>query len=58
MNSVFWWVVLPLLLTSTIYLILSGGYLIIQQRPGMALAFVGYVIANVGLIWDAIAFKT
>lgn len=25
-----------------------------SARPGMSLAFVGYVVANAGLIWDAI----
>ena len=46
------WVVLMLAATIAIY---TGAALAYQfaGRPGMALAFVGYVIANVGLIWDA-----
>jgi hypothetical protein len=29
----------------------------LASRPGMALAFAGYVIANAGLIWDALAAR-
>ena len=47
------WVVGMLGVVSMIYLLASGGYLSLG-RPGMALAFVGYVVANLGLIWDAI----
>lgn len=47
------WVVSMLSIVSAIYLVASGGYLHLG-RPGMCLALVGYVIANVGLIWDAI----
>lgn len=38
--------------TALIYGFTSGAYYF-TQRPGMALTFVGYVIANVGLIFDA-----
>lgn len=47
------WVVSMLTLVSVIYLVAAGGYLHLS-RPGMCLAFVGYVIANAGLVWDAI----
>ena len=50
------WVVSMLSIVSAIYLAASGGYLHLN-RPGMALAFVGYVIANVGLILDVLATK-
>jgi hypothetical protein len=36
-----------------IYTAAIFGYSL-SHRPGMALAFVGYVLANIGLIWDAI----
>jgi hypothetical protein len=48
------WVVTPLVIANILYATLAGGYFVIQHRPGMALAFAGYVIANIGLIWDAI----
>lgn len=48
------WVVMPLVATSVIYSILAGGYFFVQGRPGMAVAFLGYVTANCGLIWDAL----
>lgn len=57
MQSVIVWVVLPLALAAVPYAVLVGGYYFIQHRPGMALAFAGYVIANAGLIWDALTFK-
>ena len=47
------WVCLGLVASSTIYAITSGAYFF-AGRPGMALAFVGYVLANCGLVWDAI----
>ena len=47
------WVVSMLSVVSAVYLMASGGYLYLG-RPGMFLAFVGYVVANGGLIWDAI----
>lgn len=54
MTELFKWVVLPLTATSVIYACLAAGYFFVQHRPGMCLAFIGYVIANVGLIWDAV----
>lgn len=47
------WVVTMLSFVSVIYLVTSGGYLF-AGRPGMALAFIDYVLANAGLVWDAI----
>lgn len=55
--SVWTWIVLPLSLAGAIYAVLAVGYLLAQGRPGMALAFVGYVLANVGLVWDALSFR-
>ena len=52
-----WWVIGPLLATTIIYAVTSGGYWFALRRPGMALAFAGYVLANVGLIWDALTTK-
>ena len=46
-----YWVAAMLVLVSLIY----GGAALayyFSLRPGMAVAFVGYVIANAGLIWD------
>ena len=42
-----------LTLTLVIYGATAGAYLF-AARPGMMITFVGYVIANVGLIWDAL----
>ena len=47
------WVVGLLGVVSLIYLLASGGYWFLGG-PGMVLAFIGYVVANLGLIWDAI----
>jgi len=50
MTSVYW-VAAMLALVSLIY----GGAALayyFSLRPGMAVAFMGYVIANAGLIWD------
>ena len=46
--------VVPLFLGLVVYIFQVLGYQFILNRPGMALAFLGYVIANAGLIWDAI----
>ncbi len=54
MSDTFLWVVLPLVLAGVIYAILACGYFVVQHRYGMALAFCGYVIANAGMIWDAV----
>lgn len=51
------WVVLPLSVTSVIYALLAAGYWFVQGRPGMTLAFIGYVIANLGLVWDALTWR-
>jgi|GEM_PF-3120177 len=48
-------VVVPLVLSSLLYAVLAVGYYAAAGRPGMALVFTGYVIANVGFIWDALA---
>ena len=55
--SVWLWVILPLSLSSGVYAVLAGGYYWVQGRPGMTLTFLGYVIANVGLMWDALTVK-
>lgn len=55
--NVWTWVVLPLALAAVIYGVLAGGYLVVLKRPGMCAAFVGYVIANAGLIYDALTVK-
>lgn len=47
------WVVLSLCAAGLVYIATAVGYHFIQ-RPGMVVAFIGYVIANCGLIWDAI----
>ncbi len=47
------WVIAMLVTVSLIYGGASAAYYF-AVRPGMALAFVGYVVANAGLIWDAI----
>ena len=46
------WVMLLLIVVSVLYSATSIAY-IVNLRPGMALTFIGYVIANIGLIWDA-----
>ena len=41
----------------TVVALIYAGTAVAYQyagRPGMMLVFVGYVIANIGLIWDAI----
>lgn len=43
-----WW---PLAIGSVLYLLMVGAYLM-RDRPGMALCFFGYVLGNIGLIWD------
>lgn len=46
------WVILMLVSVTLHYGVAALAYNF-SGRPGMALAFVGYVIANLGLIWDA-----
>jgi hypothetical protein len=48
------WTVLLLVIPAVCYGAAAFSYSA-SLRPGMALAFVGYVIANAGLIWDALA---
>lgn len=47
------WLVSMLAATALIYSGTAFAYLW-ASRPGMMLVFIGYVIANVGLIWDAV----
>lgn len=47
------WVAVMLLATALIYAVAVGAYWF-ANRPWMALTFVGYVIANIGLIGDAL----
>ena len=51
------WVVIPLVIVAVIYAVLATAYFVVQHRYGMSLAFVGYVVANVGLVWDALSIK-
>ena len=45
------WVALMLVTVSLIYGGAAIGYWF-GARPGMALAFIGYIVANAGLVWD------
>ena len=47
--------VLPLAIGFVVYCFQVIGYQFILNRPGMALTFFGYVLANAGLIWDAVS---
>lgn len=47
------WLVALLVTVSCLYTATAGAYYF-HSRPGMAVAFVGYVVANIGLIWDAL----
>ena len=51
-----WLVMLPLILGSVLYALQAAGYAYFLNRPGMCVAFVGYVIANAGFIYDAITY--
>lgn len=42
-----------LVIVSVLYTLAAFGYWY-AGRPGMAVAFIGYVSANVGFIWDAL----
>ena len=55
MNQQVIFAVLPLALGLLVYCFQVFGYQFILNRPGMALAFFGYVLANAGLIWDAVS---
>ena len=45
---------MPLAVTTAMYLWQAGNYGL-ENRPAMLLCFVGYALANVGLIWDFIS---
>lgn len=47
------WIVTMLATTTMIYLVAAVAYHF-ADRPGMALCFIGYGLANVGLIIDAV----
>ena len=55
--NVMLWVVAPLSVATVLYALLSVGYFWVQGRPGMAMAFFGYALANIGFIWDALTVK-
>jgi len=38
------------------YLLVAAGYFM-QGRPGLMIAFVAYVIANAGFIYDLLTYK-
>ncbi len=40
----------PLVIITALYVIQAAGYYR-TERPGMALCFAGYALANLGLIW-------
>lgn len=46
------WVQVLLLVVALIYAGTAGAYWF-TGRPGMFMVFVGYVISNIGFIWDA-----
>jgi hypothetical protein len=41
-------------LVTLIYLGVAWGYYA-EGRPGMAFTFIGYSVANIGLIWDSLS---
>jgi hypothetical protein len=47
------WVILMLSTVAVQYAVAAGAYQF-AGRPGMALAFIGYLLANIGLVWDAL----
>lgn len=53
MNQVTIVATLPLVFGILLYIFQALGYQFILHRPGMALAFFGYALANVGLLYDA-----
>ena len=59
MNAItFWLIVAPLALASALYIAQAVGYSVVLSRPGMSLAFLGYVIANVGFVADALGWRS
>ena len=54
MNATFLLTALPLAIAAVLYALQAFGYQFVLNRPGMALAFFGYVLANVGILWDVL----
>jgi hypothetical protein len=50
------WLVLMLVIVTLIYTGTAVAYQL-ADRPGMALAFLGYMLANIGLIFDVLGTK-
>ncbi len=48
-----WQIWLPLALASVLYVAQATAYFVVAERPGLALCFIGYTLANIGLIYDA-----
>jgi hypothetical protein len=44
--------VIPLALAAVLYIFQAIGYQIILHRPGMTIAFLGYVVGNIGFMID------
>lgn len=47
------WPIAMLATTALIYAVTAVAYHF-TLRPGMVLVFIGYALANLGLIWDAL----
>lgn len=54
--STFWWIAFPLILAIVLYSTLSIGNFFALRRPGMAVMWFGYVLANCGLLYDYFTF--
>lgn len=52
-----WVGVLPIILAGLLYVVQSMGYYFMVHRIGMTLTFVGYAVANIGLIIDFYEMK-
>ena len=48
-----WLLIAPLIAGTALYVLQAAGYVVLS-RPGMCVAFIGYAVANAGLIYDAI----
>lgn len=48
-----WQIWVPLAAASCIYIVQAVAYVWVQGRYGLAACFVGYTMANLGLIYDA-----
>jgi Ni/Fe-hydrogenase subunit HybB-like protein len=46
-----YWAVIPLVLAALLYVLQAAGYFAVG-RIGMTVAFVGYVVGNIGFIID------